>query len=259
MKVTLMSDLHLEFGEISISNSDDTDILILAGDIIPSAALVESDALKRRAKKFFDSVCGQWDYVLMVCGNHEHYMGDIETSTNILNEFVEHDNFILLEDELFELGGWSFIGATLWTSMNERDPLTEFHVSRNMNDYRAILRGGERLLVEHTIDAHQRSVEYIKLISESHSNVVVITHHSPSFMSVHPKYRNDFLMNGAFHSNLDYIMECRDSIKYWFHGHIHDNMDYILYDTRVVCNPRGYIGGEIQADIFKPKTIILEK
>ena len=33
MKVSIASDLHLEFGDINIYNIDDSDILILAGDI----------------------------------------------------------------------------------------------------------------------------------------------------------------------------------------------------------------------------------
>ena len=34
-------------------------------------------------------------------------------------------------------------------------------------------------------------------------------------------------------------------IDLWIHGHIHDAADYRLYDTRIVCNPRGYTGYQV--------------
>ena len=69
---------------------------------------------------------------------------------------------------------------------------------------------------------------------------VVVTHHTPSFQSMHPMYANDGLMNGGYHSELsEYILD-RPQIKLWTHGHTHNSFDYTIGDTRVVCNPRGY-------------------
>jgi len=42
-------------------------------------------------------------------------------------------------------------------------------------------------------------------------------------------------------------MAYRPQIKLWVHGHTHDPYDYVIGETRVVCNPRGYIGYEAQA------------
>jgi hypothetical protein len=59
-------------------------------------------------------------------------------------------------------------------------------------------------------------------------------------------------MNGAFRSELDgFILSKHDRIKLWVHGHMHNPSDYMIGDTRVVCNPRGYVGHEKRADEFK--------
>ena len=42
-------------------------------------------------------------------------------------------------------------------------------------------------------------------------------------------------------------------IVLWTHGHMHDPLDYMIGDTRVVCNPRGYVGEERRATEFKLK------
>ena len=43
MKVAVCSDLHLEFGTISLENKDNADVLILSGDICVVKDLREKD------------------------------------------------------------------------------------------------------------------------------------------------------------------------------------------------------------------------
>jgi hypothetical protein len=60
-------------------------------------------------------------------------------------------------------------------------------------------------------------------------------------------------MNGAFHSDLsDFILD-RPHIKLWTHGHMHNTSDYLVGNTRVVCNPRGYVKYEQRAKEFQLK------
>jgi hypothetical protein len=61
-------------------------------------------------------------------------------------------------------------------------------------------------------------------------------------------------MNGGYSSSLDFFIESHPQIKLWTHGHTHETFDYVVGETRVVCNPRGYIGYEDRADNFKLKT-----
>ena len=101
---------------------------------------------------------------------------------------------------------------------------------------------------EQSVRENKRSVEYIKQVIRNSTDrdhylekdVIVVTHHSPSHRSIAPEYKNEELMNGAFHNQLDYLMELADNIKLWIHGHTHTAFDYTIGITNVVCNPRGY-------------------
>jgi hypothetical protein len=50
---------------------------------------------------------------------------------------------------------------------------------------------------------------------------------------------------------LDDFIESRPQIRLWLHGHTHHNFNYWIGETRVVCNPRGYVGHESMADWFQ--------
>jgi predicted phosphodiesterase len=67
---------------------------------------------------------------------------------------------------------------------------------------------------------------------------------APSFASVNKKYAHEKTMNGAYASDLSEFILDNENIKVWVHGHMHDPVDYMIGDTRVVSNPRGYIGHE---------------
>ena len=62
-------------------------------------------------------------------------------------------------------------------------------------------------------------------------------------------------MNGGYSSDLSQFILDNPQIKLWTHGHTHETFDYVIGETRIVCNPRGYIGYENRADEFKLKTI----
>jgi hypothetical protein len=58
-------------------------------------------------------------------------------------------------------------------------------------------------------------------------------------------------MNGGYSSELSEFILDHPQIKLWTHGHTHEPFDYMIGDTRIVCNPRGYINYEGCADNFK--------
>jgi Icc-related predicted phosphoesterase len=100
-------------------------------------------------------------------------------------------------------------------------------------------------------------LDYIKIATADYGGAsrkfVVVTHHAPTTLSIGAMYKHDTLMNGAFASDLtDFILD-RPQIKLWTHGHMHNVSDYMIGDTRVVCNPRGYIGHEQRALSFELK------
>jgi 2',3'-cyclic-nucleotide 2'-phosphodiesterase (5'-nucleotidase family) len=94
-----------------------------------------------------------------------------------------------------------------------------------------------------TVKMHFTSKRYIEEIVKSHVDkpVVVITHMGPTHMSINEKYRNEKYTNGAYVSDLSNLILDNPNIKAWVHGHVHDPVDYMVGDTRVMCNPRGYL------------------
>ena len=163
--------------------------------------------------------------------------------------YVNLENVTILENEVVDYNGIMFMGATLWTDLNRRDLLTEYHIKQCMNDYHKIRMKGDAYDLYHklkpyfTVQEHTRSLEYFKIVLEQNRNrdFVIITHHAPSFQSVHEYYKNDTLINGGYMSRLDEFIMDHPNIRLWTHGHMHNTSDYLIDNTRVVCNPRGYL------------------
>jgi Icc-related predicted phosphoesterase len=253
MKVAIASDLHLEFHDMLLDNPG-ADVLVLAGDILNARALYrfpdgqdpsgQSPVMAGNAQrfiKFIERASSQFKYVVVVAGNHEFYDFRFHQGLDVLIEFyARYPNVHFLEDGCITLDGQQFIGGTLWTDMNKMDALTLYHTKDCMNDYRLITddsKGYTKLRPAHTVSRHRTSVQYLKAMIQQ--DAFVVTHHAPSFASIHDYYKDDFLLNGAYASDLsDMILDSK--IKYWVHGHIHQAKDYMIGDTRIICNPRGY-------------------
>jgi hypothetical protein len=131
-----------------------------------------------------------------------------------------------------------------------------------MNDYRQITMFNEstnmyhRMTPEYTVAQHEKTLAYFSQALADNAGarpVVVVTHHSPSKLSTHPRYASDTLMNGAYSSDLSEFILDHPEIQVWTHGHTHDTFDYMIGQTRVVCNPRGYKGYEKRAEEFDSK------
>jgi DNA repair exonuclease SbcCD nuclease subunit len=145
MKIALCSDLHLEFGTISLENTEGADVLILSGDICVAKELYEKDTYSHGDSKttqfhtFFQECCERFPHVVYVLGNHEHYHGDFAKSLGNLRERLGYlVNLHILEKEYVQLGDYMFFGGSLWTDMNKEDPMTIQQIKGYMNDYRII-------------------------------------------------------------------------------------------------------------------------
>jgi len=268
MKIALASDLHLEFGDIELKNTKNADVLLLSGDIMVAqdlhdfkddAALTASQRQKN-AKQYRDFLqrCSQeFPHVIYIAGNHEFYHGKwIESLKDLKKETLKFNNVYFLEDEVKVIDGVTFIGCTLWTDMNKNDPMTLHAVGDMMNDFRLIRHdelGYTRVRPAHAASRHLKSLKFIKHVVEGKANdkFVVVGHHAPSKLSTKPQYEKDYLMNGAYSSDLSEFIMDHPQIKIWTHGHTHHPFDYMVGSTRIVCNPRGYIGYEYQAESFE--------
>ena len=283
MKIKLVSDLHLEFSDCFVNNDNNCDVLILGGDIMIAedlhdhphfdfnpyshGAFADLGRKQQRVARFRDFLkrCAfQFPHVVYIAGNHEFYNGKFHKGIQYLrDECSKFPNVHFLERDCVKIEDVTFIGGTLWTDMNKGDPLTLHAVRDMMNDFRIIKndeKGYTNLKPADTVIRHKETLAYIRsVIAERHDEkFVVVGHHSPSHQSVHESYRNEHLMNGAYHSDLSEFILDHPQIKLWTHGHTHHPFDYMIGETRVVCNPRGYESDGYNEDTGWNPNIILE-
>lgn len=300
MKLAIASDIHLEFGGITFYNREGADVLVLAGDICVAQHFTDGkptyrQIMAREYREFFDHVCKEFEHVVYIMGNHEHYSGDVAKTYRILKEHLDYGNLHILEKEIWTHQGYTFVGGTLWTDMDQEDPVAMSYAQNAMNDFRevlnsdrmvarqvpiyeknplwtgdgqnggmynkddsgAMIRIGYKVKEEparwtpaDSVADHKKMMDYINIVTRDPGNYIVVGHHCPSELSVSGEYKGN-LLNAAFRSQLDDFIEARPQIGLWIHGHTHNNFDYQIGATRVVCNPRGYIGYEASADQFK--------
>lgn len=259
MRVAYCSDCHIEFGSLILNNDDNADVLILAGDTVIEHYLNDNDRFKFDI--FFKDISNKFPITFIIAGNHEFYHGKWEGSLAKLRQFfLKYDNIEFMEDNSYFIDDIMFLGSTLWTDMGNNNPFSSMIVKNSMNDYRIIRNDAadyRKLNPTDTMIRHNKSLKFINSMLKNYTSfkTVVITHHSPSYKSVPDKYNNtkDMAMNDGYCSDLDYLMFKNPQIKYWIHGHTHTPFDYMINHTNVLCNPRGYIGHEHSADIFKLK------
>jgi 3',5'-cyclic AMP phosphodiesterase CpdA len=246
MKIHIISDIHLEFGKFRHSPPE-SDVVVLSGDIAVGLAGIEW------AQKTFDCP------VVYVAGNHEFY------SNRVLHEHYDKmrqkaagTNVRFLQNEAAEIDGVRFLGCTLWTDFDlyGNSPVALVVAQQKVNDFQQVKLGYRKpftssdALVEHMVSRQFMRDEFEKGFP---GKTVVCTHHAPSELSVHERYQNDKL-TPAYASRLENFILTHDPVL-WTHGHLHNSVDYEIGDTRVVCNPRGYVGHELNSD-FDPELVI---
>ena len=292
MKIAVASDLHLEFGDLEISNDNGADVLVLSGDILVAKDIAQRDTYgvmgpeyrSNRYHDFMQRCSAQFPHVIYVMGNHEHYNGDFaKTETHLKDVLGYLKNVYVLEKEIKVIDDVTFIGGTLWTDMNNGDSLTLYHMKAMMNDFRCVENSNRvvnykayeqingvdnrekpifktrtaRFSPEDAFEEHAKFKGYIQQIIEGKfdQKFVVCGHHSPSKQSTHARYADDTVMNGGYSSNMNEFIMDHPQIKLWTHGHTHHPFDYMIGETRVLCNPRGYINYEPEAADFKLLTV----
>lgn len=237
MLIQLASDLHLEHlenwfpGAQTISPADGADILVLAGDIGRGA----------RALKLFRD----WSVpVLYVAGNHEAYGSTWNGTLAELREASRETSVRFLERDTAEVGGVRFLGCTLWTDYRLRSNRAQSQLMENaeqrISDHRLIRdEAGGYFTAADALREHEKSRAWLtsELARPYDGKTVVVTHHGPHPLSVHPRYVGAPL-NAAFVSDLSELLERGPDL--WLHGHVHDSFDYNVNGCRVVANPRGY-------------------
>jgi len=263
-RIRILSDLHTEWYDYTITNPSDADILILSGDIMLAHAFHDypygslpvwddeneygpTQQLAIRFRRFLETASKLFKHVVYVAGNHEFYHSKFHESIDDLrNECANYGNIHYLENETITIDDIKFIGCTLWTDLNNYNQLTEYIVKDCMSDYKVIKNdhaGYRKVLPIDTIKRHQKSLDYLKkeLAYSTNDNVIICTHHAPSFQSVDERFAHEKEMNGAYATNLEEMILDNPQIKVWTHGHMHNYKNYMIGQTNIICNPRGYI------------------
>jgi Icc-related predicted phosphoesterase len=282
MRIAIASDLHLEFGDLDLRNTEGADILVLAGDILNANDLHEHprpdvpytphevtrlgtrQAAAHRFRGFLDRVSKEFPKVLVIAGNHELYDGKwVASLAHLRAEYAQYPNIQFMERDSHIIDGVVFVGGTLWTDANKFDPLTLHALTDMMADFSLIRDdslGYTKLKPATMVQRFKQTLDYFQVVLDQNKDkkCVVISHHCPSDLSVARWFKSQFLMNGGFRSDLSEFILDRPQIKLWINGHTHWKNRYYLGDTLVACNPRGYLGGERSADDFKLKHVDLD-
>jgi len=246
MKISYVSDLHCEHGLRKNFTLPGGDVLLLAGDIVVINSLVR----RGEAHKFFELMeheFSKYKQVFMIPGNHEYYGGNIQTSfDNLLDRVEEYPFFNLHNDFSISLAkDWTLLMSSLWTDYNNSDSEAMAAAHWGMNDHQAIRNGDKAFTPDDAWVLNREHTTFLKECidsTEPNEKFIIMTHHTPSMKSSHPKWGGeDNQINYAFHNTQleDFIIN-NPVIKYWVHGHTHDSMDYMIGECRVLCNPHGY-------------------
>ena len=246
MKVQILSDLHLEFADFEIPETD-ADVIVLAGDIHVGTRAVEW--IQDQTNK----------PVIYILGNHEYYHQAFPKLQETVRDLCEGTNIHFLENDEVIIDGVRFLGATLWSDFNlfGKQEKSMLEARATMNDFRMIRPEDERrkfIKAEDFLEAHNKSMQFLEqALKTSDLPTVVMSHNAPSNRSSEARYK-DSALAPAFASNLESFIE-QHQPKLWIHGHMHNSSDYMIAETRVICNPRGYEGHELN-ESFKTDLVV---
>lgn len=237
VRLWVLSDLHLETESYHPPlDIPDADVCVVAGDVMNKGV--------HKSLHYLAAEVGRWMPVVFVAGNHEFYRASIVEARETARK-ANLPGVHFLDDDVAFIGGVRFVGATLWTDfeLDGGKDLNMMSSHNAMNDYRAIAwrkDPWQRLYPRHLEQMHWQSRRFLDdALRMAHAGpTVVVTHHAPSPLSVHPRYQGDSL-NASFASNLTEMIEHHEP-ELWVHGHMHDSSDYEIGGTRVLCNPKGY-------------------
>lgn len=229
MVVQAVSDLHLEMsgdmGERFLKELKPlADVLILAGDITSAKHYAS-------LRHVFYDLISRWKHIIYVPGNHEYYRSSPdEVAHNLTLVRREFPSVSVLENEDVTINGQRFIGGTMWFP-NKPNQSKFVESKRFLNDF-YMIRGLEPWVYE------QSNLFRELLRQQLRSGDVVVTHHLPTWKSVHKRYAGSDL-NAFFVNDVSALIDERQP-RLWIHGHTHTACDYKQGQTRVVANPRGY-------------------
>lgn len=276
-KVQYVSDLHLERYEPSDMDvvfdrliKPVGDILVICGDL--AVIKITQEVLE----KFFKYFSPKFKEIIYIQGNHEPYSLSFEETYEYLKKFFKDlnlPNIHFIENDEYILDDTVFLGTTLWSDIRAAGDFHNFlQIQLSISDYSQIwkldkyaakygIKKYENIRCNDTQQLFDQNVKWLeeKLEKYKDKNVIVLSHHLPSFKLIAKKYEGN-IINHAFASNLDYLLEKYPNIKYWISGHTHFSFDIIINKTRCLVNPAGYFkdreGYKIENKEYKNDAVV---
>lgn len=246
-RIWTVSDLHDDysrgfFGNYQLPADVEADVLVVAGDIAGRFSTTGRDWLEaQRSRLGIPIVC--------VPGNHDFWRGSLDREIPRFHDRLQRDGIHVLDGDSVEVAGVRFVGGTLWTDYNvwHGDGWRGQHAAlTTMNDFHYMRTGTDRVRPRakpgDLLDIHVRHRAAIAdtLAIPFAGPTVVVTHHAPSPRSLREGLVRDPI-DAAYASDLEDLIVAGEP-EFWIHGHVHSRHDYEIGNTRVICNPRGYVG-----------------
>lgn len=240
MRINYFSDVHLEFGEQTLPETD-ADIIVAAGDI--GVFTQGMDWLKAIDKP-----------VVYVAGNHEFYGREYGEVMRTLKEQCLGSKIHFLEKDQYVFHGVRFLGCTLWTDLFLDGDEKAQAIGKTLNDFRKIRFNGLSFNQNHFSSLHREARAWLEkqLAIPYPGKTVVVTHHAPTEWSWIET--PNALKKMAYCNDLKWLFH-EYEIAAWFHGHVHNMGDYRIADARILSNTRGYVGRRTVAAFDVNKTV----
>ena len=230
--IQIASDLHIECYDGEINPLDfitpTADILILAGDI---GSLYKLKQLTR----FVSIICGYFQVVIYIPGNHEYYT--VENYTPLTFSVLENRmiqlgtdiaNLHILNRNSIRINNLCILGCTLWSRPTCLVPNYIVRIPDWCTDT--------------YLEQHEKDLLYITQMiehcKERHYKLLVITHHTPTYKVLEGTTKRKKYLS-LYSSDLDHLLD-KEMVTTWICGHIHKNFDFITdKGCRIVSNQRG--------------------
>ena len=261
MKLQYISDLHLELRgnkvPIIIPVDPGNTYLALCGDIGNSFIPTYEKFLEIHTKEFV--------HILIISGNHEYYTSKRKQRTmktideNIEQIISKFKNVTYLNMKGIIIGRTKFIGCTYWSDVSKILNVAE----GMMNDYENIyidcpglpdrfefngdmwnmkknrIRPDRRKLKgTDVVSIHNIMKEWIESQiskkSEKYDNIIILTHHAPSFLMLEKKD----ILSPCYGTDSDYLFT--KPITHWISGHTHFCKSIEINGIKSLSNCMGY-------------------
>jgi predicted phosphodiesterase len=235
MNINYLSDLHLESRPLEWVVPDETDVVVIAGDVWNGDSTLrwlEELAHKTRQP------------IIYVPGNHCFWGNNLHTWPDKARTECMRFGVDFLYNDTVTIKDTVFIGTTLWTDFSAlgNQPLKLIQARDVMNDYRWINGVHGRVTPDEILAEHVKARSFLEraLPRQAGLKRCVVTHHAPSKRSLPARY-SDSRYTPYYVSDLEQLLLDHEPEVY-VHGHIHASVQYFVGETMVITNPRGHLG-----------------